>query len=116
MAFCEPSSTVPGAPWNFDEESSKSGIAPHECYSLAKEILTLPNIKLRGLMMLPRQESSFPIQLQSFLRLAKLSQQLNSELKANLDTLSMGMSNDYLAAISAGSTMVRIGSAIFGNR
>lgn len=100
---------------NISGEQSKSGISPNELPDLAEQILSLPNLALRGLMAIPEIENEFEHQLHTF----KKMQQLLQSLQANypfIDTLSMGMSNDMKAAIIAGSTMVRIGSAIFGAR
>ena len=76
----------------------------------------LPHLKLRGLMAIPKPCSDKQEQYQSFLRLALLLKHCNQQLNLTLDTLSMGMSNDYPAAIDAGSTIVRIGTALFGKR
>ncbi len=100
---------------NISDEESKSGIDPSEMLSLAKEIMQLPRLRLRGLMAIPKEENEFDKQK---IVLRKM-QSLFEELKAvvpEADTLSMGMSGDMQAAIECGSTMVRIGSAIFGAR
>lgn len=98
---------------NIDQEITKSGAQPEEALELAKYIRTLPNLKLRGLMAIPMHRQEELDQLNSFLRLKYFLNQLNKSLNLNLDTLSMGMSQDYQAAILAGSTIVRIGSALF---
>lgn len=100
---------------NISQEASKSGIAPNQVTELVKQVIALPNLNLRGLMAIPEIENDFNKQLDVF----KLMQQLLKSLQIDypfLDTLSMGMSADMQAAIVAGSTMVRIGSAIFGAR
>ena len=101
---------------NISEENSKSGIAESEVKDLAKEIIKLPNINLRGLMIIPAATDNFNNQLEVFARVEKIKDSLNNEDGIELDTLSMGMSNDIEAAIAGGSTMVRVGTAIFGQR
>jgi pyridoxal phosphate enzyme (YggS family) len=100
---------------NTSGEESKSGVAPEQALELAKEIIQLPNLKLRGLMTIPAASTDFEQQRQPF----RLLRELKGEITAQgieLDTLSMGMTNDMEAAIAEGSTMVRIGTAIFGQR
>ena len=80
-----------------------------------KQIANLPRLKLRGLMCLPAIRSGFEEQREPFRRLRKLKESIEAG-GIELDTLSMGMSSDYAAAIIEGSTMVRIGTAIFGAR
>ncbi len=100
---------------NTSGEASKSGIVPEEALKLARAIADLPHLQLRGLMTIPAPGSGFEQQRQPFRQLRELFAQLNAEGLA-LDTLSMGMSGDYPIAIESGSTMVRIGSTIFGAR
>ncbi|SCC22997.1 hypothetical protein GA0061081_11130 [Gilliamella bombicola] len=100
---------------NISHEASKSGILPDQVADLTKQILTLPNLKLRGLMAIPEIENDFDKQLHVFTKMQELLNSLQSDYPF-MDTLSMGMSNDMKAAIVAGSTMVRIGTAIFGAR
>jgi pyridoxal phosphate enzyme (YggS family) len=100
---------------NIDAEESKSGAAPEDVLELAKQITTLPRLKLRGLMCLPRIRSRFDDQRIPFARLRKFADELRAA-GIDTDTLSMGMSDDYRAAIFEGSTMVRIGTAVFGPR
>ena len=100
---------------NISGEESKSGVSIEETLSLAKEIITLPNINLRGLMAIPASSNDFEQQRKPFQLLRKLKDDIQSQ-GIELDTLSMGMSNDMEAAIAEGSTMVRIGTAIFGAR
>lgn len=103
---------------------SKGGVLPENVGALAQQICTLSGVRLRGLMCIPEPRESFDEQKKVFERLSSLKQDLNKTLSAPtpntqttvLDTLSMGMSNDMDAAIVAGSTMVRIGSHIFGAR
>lgn len=98
-----------------DEEPTKNGIAINEISQLASHIQTLPRLKLRGLMAIPLPKTTFVEQRYSFHRLYQAYEQLKREGFA-IDTLSMGMSNDYEAAIAEGATIVRIGTAIFGAR
>lgn len=100
---------------NIDGEDSKSGITPSEILPLAETIQELPNLTLRGLMAIPTATQEFEQQSVTFLKMAALLNQLKQH-DMDVDTLSMGMSNDYEAAIACGSTMVRIGTAIFGPR
>ena len=101
---------------NLDEEQSKSGLAADLVAELARFVLQLPRLHLRGLMIIPKPQDDPHQQYLTFLRLAHLLQTLNQQLDINMDTLSMGMSDDMQAAICAGSTIVRIGTAIFGVR
>lgn len=100
---------------NLDAEASKSGVAPHQAAALAQLIARLPNLRLRGLMAIPRPTPELETQRAAFRRLRQLFEQLQRQGLA-LDTLSIGMSADLAAAIMEGSTMVRVGSAIFGAR
>ncbi|TBR15503.1 MAG: YggS family pyridoxal phosphate-dependent enzyme [Rugosibacter sp.] len=100
---------------NVSGEASKSGCSPADASALAHAIAALPNLRLRGLMAIPARMQDSAVQYQSFARLGTLFAQLNSEGLA-LDTLSMGMSHDLEVAIKAGATVVRVGSAIFGER
>jgi pyridoxal phosphate enzyme (YggS family) len=100
---------------NIDSEKSKSGVPPGEVAYLAREIAGLPRLKLRGLMCLPAIRSDFEEQRKPFRTLRELLESLNEE-GLRLDTLSMGMSADYAAAIREGATIVRIGTALFGAR
>ena len=100
---------------NIDEENNKSGAKLGELMELCHAINDLPKLKLRGLMCIPKIHHEYEIQRQPF---AKLRNQLESLNKndLNLDTLSMGMTNDFRAAIQEGSTIIRIGTALFGPR
>jgi len=100
---------------NLDDEESKAGIALDELDALIKGIKLLPKIKLRGLMAIPAKQNSFAAQKASLLRLSKALLPY-SHNDRDFDTLSMGMSADLDAAVAAGSTMVRIGTDIFGAR
>lgn len=100
---------------NTSGEESKSGVTPEQVLELAKEISQLPNLKLRGLMTIPAASTDFEQQRQPFRLLRGLKDEITAQ-GIKLDTLSMGMTNDMQAAIAEGSTMVRIGTAIFGQR
>lgn len=100
---------------NTSGEASKSGVTEAEVFELAELISRLPNLTLRGLMSIPANVSDYESQLHEFQKLATLKQTLEAQFP-EIDTLSMGMSGDMTAAIEAGSTMVRIGTAIFGSR
>lgn len=101
---------------NLDHEESKSGTSPDQVTKLASAISQLPKLKLRGLMTIPILYHEEQQQYESLLRLTNLFNELNNSLNLSMDTLSMGMTDDLIAAIRAGSTMVRIGRAIFGER
>ncbi|TAK75471.1 MAG: YggS family pyridoxal phosphate-dependent enzyme [Gammaproteobacteria bacterium] len=98
---------------NINHETTKSGVLPEDVSSLATYCTALPRLRLRGLMAIPAKQSTFTAQRETFHSLFLLWQSLRHQGFA-LDTLSMGMSNDFEAAIAEGSTLVRIGTAIFG--
>lgn len=100
---------------NIDGGPTKSGVAPRDVPALAREVAQLPNLALRGLMTIPEPCGDFDGQLAVHSRARALFDELRAEGLA-LDTLSMGMTADLEAAIAAGSTMVRVGTAIFGAR
>jgi pyridoxal phosphate enzyme (YggS family) len=100
---------------NLAGEPSKGGTTPADLAELASAINALPRLKLRGLMCLPPVEERPELQRRWFAQLRRLMESLNSE-GAQLDTLSMGMSGDLEAAVLEGATIVRIGTAIFGER
>ncbi|HTQ72902.1 MAG TPA: YggS family pyridoxal phosphate-dependent enzyme [Burkholderiales bacterium] len=100
---------------NVSGEASKSGAAPGEVAALARKVAGLPGLKLRGLMAIPEPTSDERIQRGRFAQLRALRDELNRD-GLELDTLSMGMSADMEAAIAEGATMVRVGTAIFGER
>jgi pyridoxal phosphate enzyme (YggS family) len=100
---------------NISGEASKSGAAPDEVPALATAIAALPRLRLRGLMAIPAPTQEPALQRAQFARLRRLFDDLRAR-GLHLDTLSMGMSGDLEAAIAEGSTMVRIGTAIFGAR
>ena len=100
---------------NVSGEASKSGVAPAEALALARRIAALPRLRLRGLMAIPEAAESLDEQRAPHRRLRELMETLRAD-GLELDTLSIGMSADLEAAILEGSTMVRIGTAIFGAR
>ena len=100
---------------NISDEASKSGISAKEMVELATQISQLPRLKLRGLMAIPKPESEPEQQKIALAQMNELFLQLQSQFEG-IDTLSMGMSDDMQRAIECGSTMVRIGTAIFGAR
>jgi PLP dependent protein len=100
---------------NIDGGPNKSGASPAEVQALAREIATLPRLRLRGLMTLPEPAPDFDAQKAVHLKARALFDELR-DAGIPLDTLSMGMTADLEAAIAAGSTMVRVGTAIFGGR
>jgi PLP dependent protein len=100
---------------NVSGEASKSGVAPEEVRPLAEAVRTLPRLRLRGLMAVPEPSDDIELQRRRFRGLRILLEQLNAA-GFGLDTLSMGMSQDLEAAIMEGATIVRVGTAIFGER
>jgi len=100
---------------NLSGESSKAGVAPAEAAALAAAVARLPGLRLRGLMTLPEPTPEIALQRQRFAALRELQATLNQQ-GYGLDTLSMGMSQDFASAIAEGSTIVRIGTTIFGER
>ena len=100
---------------NISHESTKAGIQLEELAEIARQISTLPRVKLRGLMAIPAKTASFNEQRAIFNKMRQAMDQLNQQ-GLKLDTLSMGMTNDMEAAIAEGATIVRIGTAIFGQR
>jgi pyridoxal phosphate enzyme (YggS family) len=100
---------------NISAEPSKSGLLPTEVPAIAEAVAQLPRLRLRGLMAIPAPTTDFEQQRRPLRALHDLQQQLQRN-GLELDTLSMGMSNDLEAAIAEGATWVRIGTAIFGSR
>lgn len=99
---------------NIDGEASKSGVSVQDALPLAQEIAALKNLRLRGLMAIPSPKPNAE-QLATFRQVAALQQTI-VQSGVGLDCLSMGMSGDYLAAVQAGATHIRIGTGIFGER
>jgi len=100
---------------NIDGGPTKSGVHPDEVLALARDVAQLPNLRLRGLMTIPEPAEGYDEQLAVHRNAAQLFDDLR-DAGLPLDTLSMGMSADLDAAIAAGSTLVRVGTAIFGTR
>ena len=100
---------------NIGAETGKGGIEPHELLPLAQQIAGLSRLRLRGLMCIPPIAGRYEAQLHNFQQLGRHLQTLR-EAGFDVDTLSMGMSADLEAAIAAGATMLRVGTAIFGER
>lgn len=103
---------------NIDGGANKSGVAPEDAQALAQAVAQLPQLALRGLMAIPEPAPDFVAACAVNMRARALFDQINASgvLPAAMDTLSIGMTADLEAAIQAGSTMVRVGTAIFGER
>lgn len=102
---------------NISDEASKSGCAPDTALALCQAIAAQPNLKLRGLMAIPEATDDPTAQRHYFAALRQLMAEINAaDPSLKLDTLSMGMSGDLEAAVAEGATIVRVGSAIFGQR
>ena len=107
---------------NIDGGVNKSGVTPEALLALAQEVIKLPGLTLRGLMMIPEPAPDFQAACAVHAHAKSVFDTMNADLLATgalatpLDTLSLGMTNDLEAAIHSGSTMVRVGSAIFGQR
>ncbi len=101
---------------NVSGEASKSGCAPQQALDLATAIGKLPGLRLRGLMAIPEPTTDVLRQRSQFAQLRGTLEHINAETGLGLDTLSMGMSDDLEAAIMESATIVRIGTAIFGER
>ena len=100
---------------NIDNEDGKSGVSPAATLELAQAITELPRLRLRGLMCIPAVRDEFVEQRVPFAGLRQLAERL-AEAGVNTDTLSMGMTGDFVPAIQEGATIVRIGTALFGPR
>lgn len=100
---------------NIDEEDSKAGIKVHELETFLSEVSSLKNLDVKGLMVIPKPRDSLEEQHSIFKEIKEIFDSLNQK-GINMDTLSMGMSSDYGPAIKEGSTIVRIGTGIFGLR
>ena len=103
---------------NIDGGANKSGVAPADLSALVREVAQLPRLVLRGLMTIPEPAIDFEAACEVHTRARRLFDEINATggLPVAMDTLSMGMTADLEAAIHAGSTMVRVGTAIFGGR
>jgi pyridoxal phosphate enzyme (YggS family) len=100
---------------NIDEEAAKAGASVSDVPELARAVSDLPGLKLRGLMCIPAVREGFQEQREPFAKM-RLLKDLLEESGISIDTLSMGMTADYVAAIHEGTTIVRIGTALFGSR
>ncbi|TAG34472.1 MAG: YggS family pyridoxal phosphate-dependent enzyme [Polaromonas sp.] len=103
---------------NLDGGANKSGVAPHELQELVQAVASLPRLSLRGLMTIPEPAVDFEAACAIHTQARAVFDQINRSglLVSPMDTLSMGMTADLEAAIASGSTMVRVGTAIFGQR
>ena len=102
---------------NIDGGPTKAGVTPVDALALAQAVSALPRLDLRGLMTIPEPADLFEAQLAVHQQAKHLFDELQSALALpHFDTLSMGMSADLEAAVQAGSTMVRVGTALFGGR
>jgi PLP dependent protein len=100
---------------NISDEATKGGVAPADALSLAREVRAMPGLRLRGLMGMARHTSERSEQRAQFAVLARTRGEI-ADAGIPMDTLSMGMSDDFEAAIAEGATIVRVGTAIFGKR
>ena len=100
---------------NPDGEAGKSGCPPEQIEALADAVAASPRLRLRGLMAIPEPNPDMEVRRQTFARMAQCFSSLRSS-HPGVDTLSMGMSEDYELAIAEGATMIRIGTALFGPR
>ena len=100
---------------NIDNEESKSGINESQLFDLAEKISVLPNLKLKGIMVIPKNNLENNLTEESFKKTLEISTKLKNKF-SEANEISMGMSNDFELAIKNGSTMVRIGTGIFGER
>lgn len=102
---------------NIDGGANKSGVAPAELLPLAAEVIKLPRLVLRGLMTIPEPVTGLDAQVAVHTKARALFEEVKAALnQPQFDTLSMGMTGDLAAAVQAGSTMVRVGTAVFGGR
>ncbi len=101
---------------NIDHEEQKSGFTPEQICNKVADIILLPRLRVRGLMAIPRRRTDVAEQRRAFARLRALKDELNQQYSLCMDTLSMGMSGDLEAAVAEGATIVRIGTALFGER
>jgi pyridoxal phosphate enzyme (YggS family) len=102
---------------NIDGGTSKAGVVPAEALALAQAVSALPRLVLRGLMTIPEPAATFDAQVAVHQQAKRLFNDMKAALHLpQFDTLSMGMSSDLEAAVQAGSSMVRVGTAVFGAR
>ncbi|NQW34271.1 MAG: YggS family pyridoxal phosphate-dependent enzyme [Methylophilales bacterium] len=100
---------------NISNELSKSGVQPHNLKAFINEMKSFRNLKLRGIMSIPSNTNNPDKLSEEFMELRKLYEEIKFS-DPDIDTLSMGMSNDYLIAVKYGATLIRVGSGIFGSR
>ncbi len=100
---------------NIDGESSKAGVRPEDAVDLARSVASLDRLRLRGFMCIPAPKADFAAERESFRGMRELLADARAH-SLDVDTLSMGMSGDFEAAIAEGATHVRIGTAVFGPR
>lgn len=100
---------------NANNEPQKAGIAIDEVIPLAKQLVNMPNLSLRGIMAIPAANLDEPALMATFQQVQALFQQMQQQFDG-IDTLSMGMTQDWKKAIICGSTMIRLGTALFGER
>ena len=100
---------------NVDDENSKHGCHPDEIATLASAIAAQPRLALRGLMSIPAPHPDMALRREAFRRMKHLFDTLRAQYP-QVDTLSMGMSEDFTIAVAEGATMVRVGTALFGAR
>lgn len=102
---------------NLDRERQKAGVNPEDAFALCRQIATLPRLRLRGLMAIPKLSPDRQVQHRSFSALSELQLELADKLQLpDFDTLSAGTSADFETAIACGSTLIRVGTALFGPR
>lgn len=101
---------------NLEKAPHKSGALPEEIPALIQVIQSLPRLKLQGFMLIPEPSHDFEHQRKIFAKLRNLLENMNQQFHLSLKTLSMGMSDDYEAAIAEGATIIRVGTALFGAR
>lgn len=101
---------------NIGEEPQKHGVFPDRVFELVQEVESLPHLQLKGLMAIPPFREDPEASRPYFRRMAQLLEQLNRDRSQPLQELSLGMTHDYPVAIEEGSTLVRIGTALFGTR
>jgi hypothetical protein len=100
---------------NIDREPQKHGVQPEQVEALVPALLRLPQLEFRGLMAIPKPDQDFAARRRAFIAMRALYEQIKP-LSASIDSLSMGMSDDFELAIDEGATWVRIGTALFGAR
>ncbi|MBK4775750.1 YggS family pyridoxal phosphate-dependent enzyme [Candidatus Pantoea edessiphila] len=100
---------------NISNDEKKCGTIPNNIFNIAEQIISLPKLRFRGLMAIPKLENDYNKQFHEYKKMVQLFDKLKQDF-SDIDTISLGMSNDMEMAIAAGSTMLRIGRDIFGIR